>query len=861
MSLATGTRLGPYEITARLGAGGMGEVYRARDVRLDRTVAVKVLPEDLARDDVRLERFEREAKAVSTLNHPYICTLHDVGEQDGIHYLVMEYVEGEGLDDRLRRGRLPMQEALRASRQIADALDKAHHHGIIHRDLKPGNIILTESGIKLLDFGLAKLAAGDEGVAPLSDLTQGGSSELTAHGSIVGTLEHMAPEQLEGKTTGVPADIFALGTLIYEMVTGVGPFRRDSTANVIAAILDHEPPSMSTVEPATPEELDHIVWRCLRKTPEERWQDAGDVMRELEWVEELGTRKDSGPSAQGTGKRPRSIGALALGVVAVIVIAAAVFLMTRAPQGVEMRLEISTPATVDAGMLAVSPDGRAVVFVANTETGSRLLLRPLSSISAEALSGTEGAEFPFWSSDSQAIGFFADGQLKRINLESRLVQILGPASLGRGGTWSGDTILYVPNPNGPVFRVPAAGGRAEALELNDEAGNHAWPVFLPDGQHFLYFAAGSGVWVGDMEDSTPIHLLDDSYSSAVFSPTGHLLFVRQGALLAQEFDAGALGLRGDPFPVAEQVPAPAGHAAVSVAGNGTIVYRSGEATRRLVRLDRQGREIGQPAVASAMQTLALSPDGMRVSTGGADIWTFELATSREERVTSEAAGEWMSVWSPDGNQLAFASNRLGRYGVYTIASSGTGPTQLIVERGLPTDWSADGKFLLYRASEPATGDDIWAVPMDPPGMPFPVVETDATERDAVFSPDGAWIAYESNRTGQFEIYVQSFPDPTRVRPVSVGGGAQPRWSADGTELFYIALNRDLMSVPIGLPTSGSGDISIGEPQFLFRTRIIAVVQQFRQQYAVFPDGQEFLMSVLPDDRDTPPIDVILNWAG
>lgn len=869
MTLATGTRLGPYEILTLLGAGGMGEVYRARDTRLDRPVAIKVLPEDLASDDVRRERFEREARAVSGLNHPNICTLHDVGQQGGIHYLVMEYLEGEGLGERLSRGPLPMAEALRAGRQIADALDKAHRQGVVHRDLKAANIMLTRGGIKLLDFGLAKFR--DEAqLSPLSDLTQDGSKALTSHGTIVGTLEYMAPEQLEGRDSGASADIFSLGVLLYEMVTGQRPFRGESAASVIAAIMDRDPVPMRELRPSIPRALDHVVMRCLRKLPEERWQSAADIMRELEWVEELSASGDSispetGGLAGRATARHRLVGLWPVMVGVLIALAGLALTLNREAVLPEARLEISTPAAVDASMFAISPDGRKVVFVGQTDGGPILFLRLIESTVAEALSGTSGAAFPFWSPDGQAVAFFADGQLRRINLETRLVQSLAPAPLARGGSWSGDTILYVPNPNGPFFRIAASGGTPEPLDVRDQAANHFWPVFLPDGRHFLYSVTGGGVWVGDTGTDAARQLLDATHSSAVYAPTGHLLFVRQETLLAQEFDLDRRELgETPPFPVAEQVSSPAGHASVSVSAAGTILYRRGEAERRLVRLNRQGVRTAQTEPLAAWQTMALSPDGRRVSTGGADIRVLELGTNREERLTSDPSSEWMSVWSPDGRRLAFASDRMGRYGIYLIASSGQDTPTLLVDRGLPTDWSRDGRYLLYRSSaDTATGDDIWAVEVDPPGMPFVVVQTEASERDAQFSPDGRWIAYESNRTGQYEVYVQLFMQPDRVEPVSIGGGVQPRWGPEGSELFYIALNGDMMSVPIDLPDSGEGEIGIGigEPVPLFRTRIVAVVQQFRQQYAVFPDGQEFLMSVLPDENDMPPLTVIMNWPG
>ena len=583
MSLAKGTRLGPYQIADQLGAGGMGEVYRATDTRLDRTVAIKVLPEHLASDPQRRERFEREARAVSSLNHPHICVLHDVGEQDGIHFLVMELVEGDTLAARLKKGRLPLAQALEYAIQIADALDKAHRQGVVHRDLKPGNIMITKSaGVKLLDFGLAKLK-GDAGeVSPLSQMpTQDPSAPLTAEGTIIGTLQYMAPEQLEGKEADARTDIFAFGAVVYEMVTGKKAFEGASQASLIAAILDHDPQPMSKFEAVTPDLLDHVVKTCLAKDPDERWQAASDAMLELKWVARVGSEGNLviAAATAPAGNRER-IAWVGLAFVALIAVVSLALNLRPEPRAPEIRLDITTPPTTDPNSIAISPDGTQVVFVATSEGRALLWLRRFEATETRPLAGTEGASLPFWSPNNRSVGFFADEKLKRIDLDGGLVRELTSAPAGNGGSWNDDgVILFSPTISGSVYRIPSTGGEEAAVtRVGQGQSGHVGPHFLPGGTDFIYWAVGTpelrGAYVADLAGTLNRHLFDADARTVVYTLTGQLLFVRQETLFAQDFDTRTLELSGDPFPVADQQFGTI-RAALSVSAAGPIAYRTG----------------------------------------------------------------------------------------------------------------------------------------------------------------------------------------------------------------------------------------------------------------------------------------------
>jgi eukaryotic-like serine/threonine-protein kinase len=877
MPLSAGDRLGPYQILSPAGSGGQGEVYRAKDTRLDRVVAVKVLPADVAADPAARERFEREARAVAALNHPHICVLHDVGRHEGIDFLVMEYLEGETLGERLARGALPLPHALQFAVQVSDALDKAHRAGIVHRDLKPRNIMLTKAGAKLLDFGLAKwrapLAGSADSVLPTRD--------LTAQGTLVGTLQYMAPEQIEGKEADSRADLWALGLVIYEMVTGRKAFDGKSQASLIAAILEHEPPPMDSVQPLSPPLLNRVVQRCLSKDPNERAQSAADVRAVLRWISE-GTVE--APPDRARRKRL----AWALSSLLLLGLLSSLGFLYRSPtaDSNELRLQVVTPPTNDPISMAISPDGRFLTFVASSEGKSQLWMRPLNSLTAHAIPGTEDATYPFWSPDSRSIAFFARGNLRRLDLAGGMVQALAGAARGMGGTWNRDgVIVYAPSPGGPLYRTSAGGGGVSTAltRLDPLHTSHRFPQFLPDGRQFVFNVGGDtgvlGVYVASL-DVPDARRLIPADAAAVVAP-GYLLFGRGETLVAQSFDSGKLELKGDPFLVADQVALEyLGQGAVgawSASATGVLAYRTGVVggNRKLVWFDRSGTALEHPGGIES-PTIAnpeLSPDERRVafnqmSSGNNDIWVLDMARGAQSRLTFEEGLDHSPLWSPDGSHLVFWSNRNGIRGVYqALASGGDAGENLFtrLEPFLPTDWSGDGRFILCRELNAMTGYDLWVLPFSPQGGDetlIPFANSRFQEREAKFSPDGGWVAYQSDESGRYEVYVQAFPGPGGKFQVSTDGGAQPRFRADGQELFYIGLDAKLMAVPIALKERGQTP-DLGTPVALFQTRIaggpILAPGPVRHQYAVAQDGQRFLINVVTEEALTSPITLVVRW--
>jgi len=874
MSLANGMRLGPYEIVAALGAGGMGEVYKARDTRLGRTVAIKVLPEHLAADPELRQRLEREARAVSTLSHPNICALYDLGHDQGVDFLVMEYLEGESLASRLAKGPLAADELLRIAVQVADALEKAHRSGIIHRDLKPGNIMLTREGAKLLDFGLAKadqvLGGGDATMSP----TLG--QPLTAAGTILGTYQYMAPEQLEGKEVDARTDIYAFGAVLYEMATGRRVFEASSPASLIGAIMHEKPQRASAIRPMTPPALDRVIETCLAKDPDARWQTAHDVKLQLEWIAEGGSAVGLPVPVAARRKSRERLAWAAAALAAVAAAALGVGFVLRAPaEPRQVRFEIVAPAELTfVDSPRISPDGRTVAFLATDASGrTAIWLRPLDGLEARPLAGTDDPQGrPIWSPDSRHIAFFAGGKLRKVSVEGGPSQSICNAPSGADGSWSAaGQILYDGRANDPIRAVAAAGGTPrDVMTPSSEGGplSVGWPEFLPDGERFVYLELGTSgglrLMLGALDGTAPSPLVEAD-SRAQYVEPGYLLYVREGTLVAQAFDAGAGRLTGEPRPLADQVDAgSSGQADFSASRDRTLVYRRTRlVARRLVWRDRAGRELGAVGELEGFGDLSLSPQGSRLAVDiydeegeQRDVWIYDLERGARSRLTFDPGGDWSPLWSPDGLRIAFGSDRSGRSGLFVKDASGAGEEQLLLaadEALAPCDWSNDGRVVALVRLGADTGWDIWALPMDGSGDAFPVVVTPFLDSRPRFSPDGRWIAYESDESGRSEIYVRQFPGPGGRWQVSTSGGSEPWWSADGREIFYIDGDENLVSVAVRAADVFTADL----PEVLFEARVTQRIQ--RGHYLVASDGERFLTVSPVESQTIPPMTVVLNW--
>jgi serine/threonine protein kinase len=894
MAIPIGTRIGSHEITAWLGKGGMGEVYLARDTKLKRPVAIKVLPDEFSRDTDRVSRFQREAEVLASLNHPNIAQIYGLEETSGTRCIVMELVDGETLQERLQRGPIPIDEVLPLAKQLAEALEAAHEKGIIHRDLKPANIKYSGNGqIKVLDFGLAKAFQEHQTISLSKSPTLISAS---IPGVILGTAAYMSPEQAKGRPTERTSDVWAFGCVLYEMLTGQAAFAGETIGEVLAAVLTMEP-DWKRLPAVTPVSIRRLLRRCLQKERRERLQHIGDARIE---INDAGSAEllEGEPRRNVSGSRlwlPALIATVLIGAVIVWMVASRT--VTEPP---EMRFELATPLSSDTVSIAISPDGQQITFVATSNGRPQLWLRSLNSTSSRPLAGTDSGIHPFWSPDSRSIGFFSDGKLKVIDIDGGLVRELANAPNPLGGTWNSDgTILFTPNYTGPIFRISSAGGDAAVVtRVEGQQSSHRFPLFLPDGRHFLYYVPGGintdartearGVYVGQLDAAATRRLLDAD-ADAVYAPPGYLLFARQGKPIAQKFDPAKLELSGKPFPIADQLLALGGSASsvgLSASAAGPIVYRGDQAgglKRQFVWFDRSGKEtgkVGTPDDANP-QGGVLSPDGRRIAmyrtvNGNTDIWMLDLARGGLSRFTSDTAIDVVPVWSHDGRNILFSSNRKGAFDIYQKSLTGAGSEDLVLatpqNKGV-SDWSPDGRFVLYRSPGKATGFDIWAVPMSganasPEGRshqemdgerkPVPVVQTDSEERDGQFSPDGKWIAYQSNESSRMEIWVQSFPGPGARLQVSTNGGAQVRWRPDGKELFYIALDGQLMSVPIRFPNSQTVEAEI--PVALFATHVGGALQATAPQfYSVSPDGKQFLMNTIVTEAGNSPITVILNW--
>lgn len=898
MTLALGTRLGPYEIAAPIGAGGMGEVYRARDSKLNRDVAIKVLPAEFASDSERVARFKREAQVLASLNHPNIAGIYGLEEVAGIASsassdgllamtagagstiaLVMELVEGDDLSTLIARGAIPVAEALPIARQIAEALEAAHEQGIVHRDLKPGNIkVRTDGTIKVLDFGLAKAmdssGVSNPNVSHSPTLTHQG----TQLGMIIGTAAYMSPEQAKGRPVDKRADIWSFGVVLYEMLTGKRAFRGEDVSDTLASVLKDKLP-MEALPEGTPPRLQRVIERCLERDLKNRLRDIGEARFELSKIESGAPDATMVTlmAAPVISPSPASRAPWVIAAVTSAALMAALVLWApwRAkPALLETRLDVATPPTSDPVSFAVSPDGRNVVFLGSATDGQgQLFLRSMDSTTPRPLDGTEGAVYPFWSPDSRSIGFFTPVGLKRLDLGGGLPQSLAELRGPRGGTWNSDGTIVVGLINNPLFKVSAAGGAPTPVtKLAPGQISHRWPHFLPDGRRFVFHAQGSpsGIFLGSL-DSPESRKILDADSAAQFVEPDWLLFLRQGALVAQRVDLKTGTLVGAPTSVADHVSGDSTRFAggFSVASSGLLTYRTGrDVESQFTWFDRSGKVVDaiRSPDATGLYQPTLSPDGHRVAgyhtvQGNVDLWLIE--GGRVTRLTTDVGREMYPAWSPDGSQVAFAKDFNGALALFRKAPAGGGAEERLRAASgrdvVPQSWSSDGRYLLFIERSPATAGDLWALPLDGKQSPIPVAKSKFEERHGQFSPDGRSVAYASDESGRFEIYVRPFPGPGAPILVSTAGGIAPRWRKDGKELYYIAPDSSLMAVAVA---TTSGPPQLGAPFALFRPRILlggTATIGYQAQYDVAPDGR-FLINVTAGADLTAPITVIQNWA-
>lgn len=841
MPLAPGIRVGPYEILSRIGAGGMGEVWKAHDPRLNRTVAIKTAQEHFS------DRFDREARAIAALNHPHICQLYDVGPD----YLVMEYIEGEPL-----AGPLPLDRVLEYATQICAALDAAHRKGIAHRDLKPGNVLVGKSGIKVLDFGLARtdmMSGANDGGATLTQA-------LTQPGAIVGTLQYMAPEQLQAQHTDTRADIFSFGCVLYEMLTGKRAFDGPSAASVIASILERPTPAIAGVAPSS---LGWVLGLCLAKDPDKRWQSIADVRAALEHV------ADAAPEVSQRQPMPSSRRAwIVAGVFALIAVAACALYLRRADSSApELQLDIATPPTTSPASLALSPDGRRIAYVATVDGVSRLWVRALDSTSVQPIPGSEDALNPFWSPDGRSLGFVVGLELRSVELAGGQPQVIASVAPFAEASWSADNAILYAWGAQPLMRTSPTGRQSSpATALASGQRVHRVPRFLPGGMKFLFFTNGSepALWLGSLGGAAPRRIAPvtpGTDSAAEYVEPGWLIRVRQNSLVAQRFDPARGDLSGESIKLASGVGVDSDSeaGAFSVSASGEIAWRAGEAAgRQLIWFDRNGRNLGALGPADELVlNPEISPDKQRVAvTRGrlamSDIWIEEGL--RSTRFTTDPADDRIEIWSPDGKQVVFASDRTGTMNLYRKTADGLGKEELLLqsnEWNLPNSWSPDGRFILYESRH--SNGDLMVLPLTGERKPFPFLNTPFKEEMGAFSPDGKWVAYDSDESGRFEVYVRPFPGPGAAWQVSTGGGNSPRWRADGGELYFMAPDSTLMAAPV---TAHGSAFAAGKPQALFRTH--SFFAPSKQQYDVSRDGR-FLVVTQLEDTSAEPIHILLNW--
>ena len=888
MALTAGNRLGPYEIVAPLGAGGMGEVYRAKDTRLDRDVAVKILPAGFAANPEFKARFEREAKTISQLSHPNVCSLFDVGNHEGMEYLVMELIEGESLGDRLQKGPLPIALVLKHGIEIASALDAAHRQGIVHRDLKPGNVMLTKAGAKLLDFGLAKSGPLITSTSSVSQMAESPTQHqpLTEQGTILGTFQYMAPEQLEGLEADARTDLFAFGALLYQMATGQPAFQGKTRTSLIAAIVSGTPTPLSQLVPLTPPALDHVIKKCLEKDPDDRWQSARDLADQMRFIVDAGSRAgEAAPVLAKRKTRTKVAWALnaATAVVAVLATFAAMKLTTAPPRIVRSSLlpPEHTQYQPNSGAMVLSPDGLRIAFVARGDDGKQMLwVRALDALTAQPLAGTEDANHPFWSPDSRFLGFFSTGKLRKIDANGGPPQALCDATGGRGGAWSiNGTIVFTPSPTDVIYKVPAAGGAPVAVtefDTKTSESSHRFPIFLPDGKHFLFLAEGRPDTEGSQEgytlyagslDSKDRKRVVATNAGARFAKSGYLLFLRDRTLLAQRFDAGKLELAGDAVPVADNLTRTGRYESMfSVSDNDLLAVQANGASElsHLVWMDRDGRDLDTVGKPADYRSIALSHDGKRVVASiqdpknqKTDIWALDLERGTSTRLTFDPANDYSPLWSPDDRTIYFTSHRQGRGDLYRKSSSGTGTDEPVFgdpDQNILWSLSGDGRTgaIMTNNTTKKTGWDISIFSFaDAKNRVF--LETPFNEVAPAISSDGKWLAYNSNESGQGEVYVQSLGNDGGKWQISTEGGKLPQWTQDNGELVFQSPDDKLMVVTVKFTPAFTASV----PRKLVDPKIR---QMIGLQYALSPDGKRILINRSVEQAVSTPVTLVQNWT-
>jgi serine/threonine protein kinase/Tol biopolymer transport system component len=873
--MVSGSTVGHYRVLGKLGQGGMGEVYRATDTTLGRDVAIKVLPTDVARDPERLGRFRREAQLLASLNHPNIAAIYGLEQADGVPFLALELVEGEDLAERLKRGPIPVDEAIAIAKQIADALEAAHEKGIVHRDLKPANVKVTPDGkVKVLDFGLAKAYAGDSVYGSSGDVSQSPTLAHTgtAAGIILGTAAYMSPEQARGRPVDKRTDIWAFGVLLWEMLTGERLFGGETISDILASVLKTSP-DLDAIPAAVPPRVRRLLRRCLQKDPRQRLHDIGDARIELTEQEE------ALPATSGVGPSRPAWPLLPWAVAAIAIMASAAWALLGPRKSVlptPPRTLVALPPSgvTSSGPIDISADGRALVFAAAGADGrARLYVRRLDTLEARALSGTEGAEAPFFSPDARSVGYFSEQKLKRVDVAGGPPRELADAPNHRGGSWgSQNVIVFAPEGGSPIFQVPASGGNATPATTLDTAAqetSHRWPRFLPDGKRFLFMSRKPkppgrlGLEVGSIEGNLRTRLADASSGGAY--TRGLLYFMRETTLLAQAFDPLTLALSGEPVPVAEDAwwnGNTDGLTAFSAAEDGTLVYRRGGLVRsQLTWLDRQGRELGTMGPLGILGGVSLSPDNRHALTDITDtaraagvLFALDVGTGMTTRVAFGDANQIAGIYSPDGRSIIFSWDAKGAFDLYRQEIGASGEPKPLLVSGVwkfAESWSRDGRFVSYSQSERGKPRDIWILPLTGDARPIPYAQTPAEEWGSAFSPDGRFIAYVSDESGGPEVFIRTYPASPAKWQVSSGGGGSPVWRADGKELFYLAPNGKLNAVPINVIAGG---LEPGTVKTLFQNPGLRLpVVGNPTPYAVTTDGQRFIGRVMVGQQEASPI--------